>query len=342
MRQKPPTMADVAAAAGVSTMTVSRALKPNTSVNEKTRAKIQEAADALGYVLDSSAANLSSRKTGFIAVTIPSINNANFADTLRGIVERLRDTNLQVLLGYTNYSMAEEERLIEQFLQRRPEAVVMTGGAHTDRCRTLIENSGVPVVETWDLPDEALGDVVGFSNADAGRLMVRHFYDQGYRKIGFIGGDTSRDTRGLDRRRGFVQALEELGLDTDRLIGSGPPPISMREGAASMKRLLDEWPDTDAVMCVSDLSAFGALTECQRNGLRVPDDIAIAGFGAYDIAEHAIPAITTVDVAAQAIGVSTAEILLQNLGYHDGEPLQPATRFAPKLLARGSTVRAQA
>ncbi|MCP4318589.1 MAG: LacI family DNA-binding transcriptional regulator [Hyphomicrobiales bacterium] len=332
-------MIDVARRAGVSSMTVSRALKPNTSVSDGTRERIQKAADELGYVLDSTAAGLSSSRTGFIAVTIPSINNANFADTLRGIVERLRDTNMQVLLGYTNYSTAEEERLIEQFLQRRPEAIVMTGGAHTERCRMLIENSGVPIVETWDLPEVPLGDVVGFSNAEAGRLMVRHFYDQGYRKIGFIGGDTSRDTRGLDRRRGFVQALEELGLETDRLIGSGPPPISMREGAASMKKMLSDWPDTDAVMCVSDLSAFGALTECQRAGMRVPDDIAIAGFGAYDIAEHAIPAITTVDAAALSIGENTAEILLRRLGDADEETPAPSTLIAPKLLARGSTVR---
>ncbi|WP_348640532.1 LacI family DNA-binding transcriptional regulator [Nitratireductor sp. XY-223] len=339
MKPKAPTMADVAAAAGVSTMTVSRALKPDTSVSEKTRTKIQEAADALGYVLDSSAANLSSRKTGFVAVTIPSINNSNFADTLRGIVDTLRGTDLQVLLGYTDYSKDEEERLIEQFLRRRPEAIVVTGGAHTERCRRLIGNSGVPVVETWDLPEMPLGDVVGFSNAAAGRLMVEHFIEQGYGKIGFIGGDTSRDTRGLDRRRGFVAALEANGLAADRLVATGPPPITMREGALSMRRMLDRWPDTEAVMCVSDQAAFGAMTEAQRAGLKVPQDIAVAGFGADALSEHAIPAITTVDVSCEEIGVRTATVLLRALGLAEGT-LAPESKVTPRLIARDSTTNA--
>lgn len=338
---KAPTMVDVAVAAGVSTMTVSRALKPNTSVSEATRKKIREAADALGYVLDSSAAGLSSRRTGFVAVTIPSINNANFADTLRGLSEGLSEGALQILLGYTDYDMAEEERLIEQLLKRRPEAIIVTGGSHTDRCRRLLKNAGVPVIEFWDLPDEPLDHVVGFSNAEAGRLMVHHFRDLGFTKIGFIGGDTDRDTRGADRRRGFVAALRELGLEDTRMIASGPPPITMREGAAAMRTLLEKWPDTEAVMCVSDLSAFGAMTECLRNGLSVPQDIAVAGFGAYDIAEHAIPAITTVDVSARAIGTHAAKLVQQLLAPEDEDGVRrdydPIIKVSPRLIVRKST-----
>ncbi len=337
--RKAATMADVAQLAGVSPMTVSRAFKADTSVKEATRQRIREAAEQLGYVLDSTAAGLSSRRTGFVAVTIPSINNANFAETVSGLTEGLKAAGLQILLGYTGYDTAEEERLVEQFLRRRPEAVVVTGGAHTGRCRRLLANAGVPVIETWDLPAEPLDAVVGFSNAEAAKLMVAHFVSEGYRKIGFIGGDTARDTRGLDRRRGFVEALRERGLDDRRILAYGTPPIAMHEGASAIGELLRLWPGTEAVMCVSDLSAFGALSACQRAGLAVPQGIALAGFGAYDIAEHANPAITTIDVGARAIGLNTAEAVVALLSGEGAEAKARRITITPRLIARASSLR---
>ncbi|MEM9063286.1 MAG: LacI family DNA-binding transcriptional regulator [Pseudomonadota bacterium] len=329
------TMADVARLAGVSPMTVSRALRPNTSVSQATRDRIREAADKIGYVLDQTASVFSSRRSGFVAMTIPSINNANFADTARGLTEGLQDSGLELLLGYSDYDTAEEERLVEAFLRRRPEAMVVTGGAHTERCRALLRGSGVPVVETWDLPSNPIDRVVGFSNADAGARMARHLFDQGHRKIGFIGGNGARDTRGADRQRGFLQALSILGLDGDRLITDLDPPITMREGAEAMDRLLERWPDTTAVMCVSDLSAFGAMNAAIRQGRRVPEDLAVAGFGAYDVSEHAIPGITTVDAQAHRIGAETARVILSALSEDEVEP--ETVDLKVSLLTRRST-----
>ena len=333
--RKAPTMADVARLAGVSPMTVSRAFKPDSSVSEATRQAILAAADTLGYVFDSTASSLRSQRTDFVAVTIPSINNANFAETLRGLSEGLKPRGLQILLGYTDYDMGEEERLIEQLLRRRPEAIVVTGGKHTPRARRLLESAGIPVIETWDLPEAPIGHVVGFSNAEAVRGMVDHFVDRGLTRIAFIGGDADRDTRGTDRREGFIAAMRARGLDASRLIDAGPPPISMREGAAAMGRLLDRLPDTQAVICVSDLSAFGALTECQRRGIAVPDRIWIAGFGDYDIAEVCVPSLTTINPFPREIGARTAQLILQVL---DGETTTPRTvAITPKLLIRQST-----
>lgn len=333
--RKSPTMADVARLAGVSPMTVSRAFKTDSSVSDATRDAILKAADDLGYVFDSTASNLRSQKTDFIAVTIPSINNANFAETVRGLSEGLRPRGLQILLGYTDYDMAEEERLIEQFLRRRPEAIVVTGGRHTPRARRMLENAGIPVIETWDLPQDPIGHVVGFSNADAVRGMVDHFVAKGLTRIAFIGGDTSRDTRGADRRTGFVASMQAQGLDATRLIAVGAPPISMREGAMAMGRLLDTMPDTEAVICVSDLSAFGAVTECQRRGVEVPGRLWIAGFGDYEIAGIAVPALTTINPFPRDIGARAAQLILDVL---DGRQDTPALiAIAPELLIRQST-----
>lgn len=333
--RKPPTMSDVARIAGVSVMTVSRAFKSDSSVSEATRAAIRKVAEEVGYVFDATAANLRSQRTDFVAVTIPSINNANFAETLRGLSDGLAGRGLQILLGYTDYDMAKEEELIEQLLRRRPEAIVVTGGKHTERGRRLLANAGIPVVETWDLPDAPVGHVVGFSNAAAVRGMVDHFVARGLTRIAFIGGDADRDTRGTDRRAGFIAAMRAQGLDATRLIDAGVPPISMREGAEAMARLLQALPDTEAVICVSDLSAFGALTECQRRGVAVPGQISVAGFGDYEIGAVCVPALSTINPFPREIGARAAALIL---AVRDGAQIGPARiEIVPELLIRQSS-----
>lgn len=334
--RKPPTMTDVARAADVSPMTVSRALKPGSLVSETTRARILAAAEELGYVLDSTASSLRSQRSDFVAVTIPSINNANFADTVGALNDGLKLRGLQILLGYTNYDMQEEERLIEQLLRRKPQAVVVTGGKHTPRCRRLLENAHVPVIETWDLPETPLDHVIGFSNAQAVHSMVDHFVAKGLTRIAFIGGDADRDTRGLDRRRGFVAAMEKHRLDATRLIAAGPPPISMREGAEAMVHLLNTAPDTEAVICVSDLSAFGALSACQRRGISVPGQISVAGFGNYEVGSICVPSITTIDPGPRTIGARAAQVLGNILDTGSDEPI--LEHIKPQLLLRESSI----
>ncbi|WP_245480445.1 LacI family DNA-binding transcriptional regulator [Neorhizobium sp. NCHU2750] len=329
-----PTMADIARKTGVSPMTVSRAFKSGSLINKDTRDAILQAAEELGYVFDSTASNLRSKKTDFIAVTIPSINNANFADTVGGLSEVLNARGFQILLGYTNYDVQEEERLIEQFLRRKPQAIAVTGGKHTRRARKLLENANVPVIETWDMPSEPIDHSVGFSNAEAVRSMVDHFVAVGYRRIAFIGGDASRDTRGSDRRLGFIAALHDHGLEASRLIDAGTPPISMREGANAMARLLVEFPDTEAVICVSDLSAFGALTECQRRGVNVPADMAIGGFGDYEIGAISVPSLTTINAHSRQIGARTGALILDLL---DGKEHSRQVNILPELIVRESS-----
>ncbi|SCX30722.1 LacI family DNA-binding transcriptional regulator [Agrobacterium rosae] len=335
-RRKPPIMADIARLAGVSSMTVSRAFKADSLVSQETRNAILAAAEELGYVFDATASSLRSQKTDFVAVLIPSINNANFADTVSGLSEVIEHANMQTLLGYTNYDMHTEERLIEQLLRRKPQAIVVTGGRHTARARKLLENAHIPVIETWDVPEHPVGYYVGFSNAAAVHIMVEHFVATGYRRIAFIGGDAGGDTRGSDRRLGFLQAITAHGLDASRLVAAGPPPISMREGAEAMSRLLDSYPDTEAVICVSDLSAFGALTECQRQGIAVPEKMAIGGFGNYEISGICVPSLTTIDVGSRAIGEKAGTLILNLLN----RPSEAAdATIEPELIVRESSIR---
>jgi LacI family transcriptional regulator, gluconate utilization system Gnt-I transcriptional repressor len=338
-RGSAPTMQDVAKLAGVSTMTVSRALKDGASIAPETRLKIRKAIDHLGYVLDQSAGSLSSKRTGFVAVLIPSINNSNFADTARGLTDALEGSGLQLLLGYTDYSVEKEEELIESMLRRRPEAIVLTGGRHTSRGRKLLQNCGIPVVETWDIPKDPIQHVVGFSNADASETLVKHLFDQGYRKIAFIGGTTNRDTRGADRRLGYEAAIQKLGLNNSRIISFGTPPITIQQGGEAIVRLIDQWPDVEAAICVSDLSAFGALMECHRRGWQVPQRVALAGFGDFEISKTSYPSLTTVGVHCYDIGKKTGQLLLRAIeGERSGIPVSMETvLIAYEVIPREST-----
>lgn len=332
-------MADVARQAGVSTMTVSRALRKGGSISQDTRRRIMEAVEDLGYVLDQTAGTLSSKRSGFVAVLIPSINNSNFSDTTRGISEAIGDTGLQLLLGYTEYRIEKEEELVESMLTRRPEGIIVTGGRHTERARRLLGSAGIPVVETWDLPGDPVEHVVGFSNAAATRALVVDLHQRGYRNIGFIGGTSNRDTRGADRRIGYGQAVEDLDLPRGRVVSFGKPPISMEQGGEAIVHLISHWPDVDAVVCVSDLSAFGALMECHRRGWAVPGRIAIAGFGDFEVARCSFPRLTTISVEAFGIGRMAGDLLLRAIeARRAGGRLPAETRVAPfRVIQREST-----
>ncbi|WP_418024540.1 LacI family DNA-binding transcriptional regulator [Paracoccus sp. TD-10] len=303
-------MADIAKAVGVSAMTVSRAFRGDEGVNPQTRARILAKAEELGYVFDATAASLRQNRSGFVAVTVPSINNANFAETVRQLSRGLSRNGLQILLANTEYDPEEEERLIGQLLRRKPEALVLTVGDYTRRTRQMLRATRIPVIEIWDLPAEPIRHVVGFSNTACIGRLVDHLVASGYRDIAFIGGESPRDPRGGQRRRGFVEAMRRHGLDDTRLVPAGTAPVGMAEGAQALGALLDSQPETRAVVCVSDLVAFGVISECQRRGIGIPGDLAVAGFGNYEIGRISVPRLTTIDVHAGAIGSKTADLIV--------------------------------
>jgi LacI family gluconate utilization system Gnt-I transcriptional repressor len=322
-------MRDVAEAVGVSPMTVSRAFKDDKSVSVETRARIRREAERLGYVYDSTAMAFRTQKSGFVAVTLPSINNANFAETYRGLSVAMEGSGVQLLLGATNYRVEKEEALLRQLLTRNPEALVMTGGHHTKGTRDLIAARDLPVIEMWDLPADPLGHAVGFSNADAMALVVEHLAASGRRRLAFVGASEGADSRGAERRAGAEAAVQRLGLPQVSFIDAGPAPVSMRHGARTIEAMGEAVRAYDALICVSDPVAFGALSACRRLGLRVPDDIAITGFGRFEVAQVSEPRITTVDVGARRIGEEVAGLLD---AVFSGEPVPDRIEIAANLV----------
>lgn len=337
------TMADIAARLNISKMTVSRALSRSTrrrsDASEALRQRILNTCQEMGYVIDQTARTFSSKRSGFITAIIPALNNSNFSDTAHGLTSAVQSAGMQVLMGYTDYDVPTEEQLIRTMLMRRPEGIVVTGGSHTPMARKLLQSSGVPVVETWDLLSEPIAHNVGFSNAQAVSDLVLALHDKGYRRIGFLGGVPESDARGADRRRGFLEAMRLLGLDTTRTMAIGSAPVSMEAGAQGIAQMVSRWPELEAVVCVSDHVAFGALAECQRRGWPVPEKLAIAGFGGFEISQSCHPRITTVAVDSQGIGKVAGQLLLRAiLAARSGQKLAPETVVIPyRIELRAST-----
>lgn len=325
-----PRIEDVAARAGTSAITVSRTLRQPEKVAEATRARVRLAIEQMGYIPDLAARSLASRRTGFVAVLVPTIANPVFAATVQGVADALHAEGLQLLLGDYGYSGAREHDLLRALAGRRPEGVIAVGLVAEPAARGVLRALGVPVVETWDLTAAPLDTVVGFSNAAAGAAMARHFAAGGCRHFGFIGGANDRSAA---RGDGFAAAAAALGLPAPVQVEVGPSRLA--EGAAGLARLLDRAGRTDAVFSADDVLAAGALLECQRRGIDVPGRIAIGGLGDMELARALPPGLTTIDVAAEAIGRAAARAVLARRRGAAGGPAVQDLGFT--LIARGST-----
>ncbi|MBV8166276.1 MAG: LacI family DNA-binding transcriptional regulator [Alphaproteobacteria bacterium] len=317
-------MHDVARLAAVSPITVSRALSQPDKVSAETRRRVEAAIAQVGYVPNLTAGSLASNRSRIIAAVVPTIANSIFADTVQGLSDQLERQGYQLLLGQTGYSETTEDELIRAFLGRRPDALVLTGIGRSAAARALLRNAEIPIVETWDLTAAPLDMLVGFSNRDAGRAMAEFFLARGYRRLAFVG---STDQRSQARRAGFLAAAPDaltIALDEQ---------ASVPRGRAALQRVRAEAPDVQAIFFSTDVLAVGALLECQRLGLAVPRELAIAGLGDLPIAAEINPALTTIEIRGYAIGEHAARMLLQRLA---GE------RVAPKIVDLGFRIVARA
>lgn len=302
-------MEDVAKLAQVSLITVSRVINHPDKVTPATRKRVEQAIKTVGYVPNLVAGSLASSKSKIVAALVPTLDRSVFSGTIRGLSERLAQDGYQLLLGSTGYSLLTEEQLVRTFLGRRVDALVLTGIAHTPATRRMLKDAGIPVVETWEIGDKGLDMVVGFSNQAAGAAMGDYLIGKGHRVLGFVGGQEARSEA---RLKGFEQAARS---HKQIIVKS----VTLTEGASyaagreALLELLKLRPKPDALFFSNDALAVGALMECQRRGIRVPQDLAIAGFANLDIAEEVVPALTTVQVQAASIGTCAAEMILQRL-----------------------------
>lgn len=327
------TMSDVARHAGVSSQTVSRVIGKPGLVAEETRRRVEEAIRRLDYIPNGAARNLASNSGSVVAVIIPTLSSSAFAAQVNGVVERLVERGISVVVGNTEYSLAREEEIIRGLLERRPIGFVLTGVEHSQRALALLKQSHVPVVETWDTDKRALDMAVGFSNLGAGYDVGRMLVVRGSRRVAFVGGVPAQDPRAQSRFLGLCRALEEAGLPAPFRVELDLPMTSA-DGIVGLDRILERAPMTDAVFFSADTLALSAVLECNRRGIRVPEQLAICGFGDYDLAALVTPSLTTVRTLPEMMGRQAAEMLLAQI---DGNaPQSRSITLQHQLIRRGS------
>lgn len=305
-------MRDVAHAAGVSLMTVSRALREPHKLSEETRKAVLDAVHKIGYVPNSIAANLASNRSNVVGQIVPSIQNSLYADTVKGTSDVLRTAGLHLLIADSGYSPQEEEALIGAFLAQRVAGLILHNTDHSPKALQMIERAGVPVIETGDIPRSPVDMVVSYSNAEAAKAMTLHLGARGYRRIGFVSLDTRINRRARERQRGYLAGLKALGRTKDPLLILEVDP-GLTSGSHALVDMLNRTPDVDAIFFAGDVLAIGALFEAQRRGWKVPGRVAIAGFDDLDILRHTVPKVTCLRLPRLEIGRRSAEALLERL-----------------------------
>jgi LacI family transcriptional regulator, gluconate utilization system Gnt-I transcriptional repressor len=321
------TLEDVARVAGVTAMTVSRAMNRPELVREETRRRVMDAVRVTGYVPNLLAGALASNKSKLVALLLPTIATSIFTDMVQSMMSTLAASGYQTLLGLTEYLPEREEQIVQTLLGRRPDAIVLTGTDHTALTRERLVKTRVPILEIWDLVDDPIDMLIGFSHEAIGCEVARHLLGKGYRRFGVVSAD---DPRGLRRSRSVIGELDRLGV-RDVPIEILPAPATPQSGRDGFARMLERGLP-DVIVCSTDTLAQGILAEAGRRGMNVPRDVAVMGFGDLSTAAHVHPALSTVRVEGAAIGKLAAESLLARLAD------KPVVAAAPLRIDAGFTI----
>jgi LacI family gluconate utilization system Gnt-I transcriptional repressor len=327
------TLHDVAQAAGVSPITVSRALRGERSVAKELVDRVKQAAARLGYVPDPAARALASSRSSHVAVLIPLLTNNLFVDLLEAVHRTLLPAGYQTLIGVTHYDPHEEEQLLRDQLLHRPAGVLVTGFDRRDETRQLMAASRVPVVHVMETSHACGIYSVGFSQRKAGHAMTRHLLERGYRRIAFAAAQL--DPRTMERAEGYRQCLRDAGRYDASLEWLRPERSSLALGGQMFEQLMQLATPPDAIFFCNDDLAQGGLLAALRLDVKVPGQVAVAGFNDLTGSDQMLPRLTTVRTPRTEIGEQAAHMLLRLMR---GEPVDaPCVDVGYELLLRDST-----
>ena len=328
-QKRPLTLRDVSELSGVSEMTVSRGLRNRGEVSEATRAKVLAAAKELGYVPNKIAGALASNRVNLVAVIIPSLSNMVFPEVLTGINQVLEDTELQPVVGVTDYLPEKEEKVLYEMLSWRPSGVIIAGLEHSDASRAMLRAAGIPVVEIMDTDGKPVDAMVGISHRRAGREMAKAIVKAGYEHIGFMGTKMPLDHRARKRFEGFTEMLAKNGLEIeDRDFYSGGSALA--KGREMTQAMLERTPELDFLYYSNDLIGAGGLLYLLDQGIDVPGQIGLAGFNGVDLLQGLPRQLATMDACRVEIGRAAAQIVADRLEEPEAEA-QSTITLTPKI-----------
>jgi DNA-binding LacI/PurR family transcriptional regulator len=326
---------DIAAQVGVSIMTVSKALRDEPDVSEATKTRIKLVAQQMGYVPDSTAQGLRTRTTKLFGLVISSTTNPTFARIVHAIEERAHGFGYDILLAHTQNAPEREEACVRRFLSRRVDGLFISPVYRMEPEARIYQEllaRRVPVV--------LLGSPAPFCNGFASvqieelvasYTMTQHLLQLGHKRIAFLTGPTAAPWA-HERFEGYRRALREAGADVDdRLVFQAGS--AMEDGAKAALQLVNEACDATAIQAVNDLVALGCANTLFTQGIRIPEDLSIAGFGNVLTAEHYRVPLTTIRQPKFRLGIAAVEAMMQLLRGQRPDP----KRLPAELLVREST-----
>lgn len=303
------TISDIAELAGVSRAAVSRYLN-NGYLSEEKRIRIAEVIEKTGYQPSSQAQMLRTRRTKIIGVIIPKIDSDSISQIVAGISEVLSENGYQMLLANTENQAEKELEYLNTFRQHSVDGVILLGSILTPKHESALRRLEIPRVILGQKTEHA--PCVYHDDYGAAEAVTAYMLKKGHRQIGYIGVTEKDIAVGYSRRQGFLDVMDDHGIEV--------PSESIRTGAfhvdngyENIQKLCTAIPDLDAVICATDTIALGVIKYLNHNGIRIPEDIAVSGFGDSKASSVLMPSLTTVHFYYRESGVEGARLLLEKI-----------------------------
>jgi DNA-binding LacI/PurR family transcriptional regulator len=335
--QRQLSIKDIARIARVSHPTVSRALQNSPLVNAKTAERIRRIADEAGYRASAVARGLVTRRTRTIGLVVTTVADPFASEVVCGIEQTANDHGYSVFLADSNADPERERKVVQAFAERRVDGILVTSSRVGALYLPMLEEMQVPIVLVNDQYPGAFVHSVMIANFAGMRAVAEHLIGLGHRRIAYL-GDQFGYQSDAERLAGYRAALDAAGIPTsDAWIanGDGKPEAAM----TAMEKLLALAEPPTAVCCYNDMSALGAMRQIRARGLRVPEDISVAGFDDLFFASYVQPALTTVRQPMRRMGQMAMESLLRLMA---GEESVSQIRVEAELIVRASTARVKA
>ena len=295
---------------------------------------MRKAAVELGYVPNRFAGALSSKTSDIVAVVLPSINDSIFGDVICGVNEVLRPKGYITFIGESYFDGPAEEEILRTVLSLHPAGIIITGGINrTHRAKKMVQSWNCPTIQIWDDEENGFDGSIAPSHSEAGRLIANHFLEQGYKCPAYIGAELGKDICAGRRFEAFRQTLNANALFPTEMIQEDLPRQS-ETGRILAQKLMTSAPRTDAIYCLNDAIALGALSWLHENNYSVPAQVAVAGFNGTSMVNAVRTRLTTVHVERYNLGKIAAEAVLKLL---DGQQADPLVRLEPRLIVGNTT-----
>ncbi len=333
------TIHDIAKALGITASTVSRALANNLRISEATRKEVQEMAKKMNYQRNTVASNLRMGKGNTLGIIVPRINRFFFSNVISGIENIAHENKFNTIICQSYEQYEKEVESVKALLDARVDGIIISLSANTTQYTHIKEvmNRRVPLImfdrveEDLDVSKVIVDDYAGAFRA------TEHLIELGCRRIAHIAGPMHINVY-KNRYLGYSDAMKKYNLAyLEDLVKYGM--LTKEDGMKCMKEFLKMKPHPDAVFAASDYSALGAVLECKKQSVKIPEEVAIVGFANESFTEYMDPPLTSVDQRSNEMGHYVARMFFEEIKLHDKDLVPRKTILDPELIVRESTMR---